>query len=160
MLIVKLAQTGKTNKKMFRLIISEKSRDPYGNVLEILGSYNPHSKDLAVKDERIKYWLSKGAQMTATVNNLLVEKKVIEGKKVTASKAGKPSAKRQEQIKVKADKKTATETAVAPAAEAPVETTEEKTEEKVAETPEETTEEKTVEAPATETESPKEEAVA
>ena len=48
MLAIKLSKVGKTNKKMFRLIISEKSRDPYGNVLEILGSYNPHSKELAV----------------------------------------------------------------------------------------------------------------
>ena len=29
MLVIKLSKTGKTNKKVFRLIISEKSRDPY-----------------------------------------------------------------------------------------------------------------------------------
>jgi len=89
MLAIKLSKVGKTNKKMFRLIISEKGRDPYGNVLEILGSYNPHSKELRVKADRIKYWLSKGAQMTATINNLLVGKDIIPGKKVSASKAGK-----------------------------------------------------------------------
>ena len=81
MLTIKLSQTGKTNKKMFRLIISEKSRDPYGRALEILGSYNPHTKELLAKSDRINYWLSKGAQMTNTVNNLLVEKKIIEGKR-------------------------------------------------------------------------------
>lgn len=129
MLAIKLAQTGKTNKKMFRLVISEKSRDPYGDVLEILGSYNPHSKELAVKGERVKYWISKGAQMTATVNNLLLEKKIIEGKKTTASKAGKPSEKRLAQIKTKADKKAAKESA-------PVE--EAAKEEPVVETPAET----------------------
>lgn len=119
MLAIKLAKTGKTNKKMFRLIVSEKCRDPYGDVLEILGSYNPHSKELATKTERIKYWLSKGAQMTATVNNLLVEKKIIEGKKATASKAGKKSEKRVAQVKSKNDKKVARE--AAPKTEAPVE---------------------------------------
>jgi len=107
MLAIKLSQTGKTNKKMFRLIISEKSRDPYGDALEILGSYNPHSKELAVKNDRINYWLSKGAQMTSSVNNLLIEKKIIEGKKVVASKPGKVSEKRLNQIKVKTDKKKA-----------------------------------------------------
>jgi small subunit ribosomal protein S16 len=123
MLVIKLAQTGKTNKKMFRLIVSEKGRDPYGDILEILGAYNPHSKELAAKADRVQYWLSKGAQTTATVNNLLVEKKLIEGKKQTASKAGKPSEKRQAQVKAKADKKAARETAAAPvaAAEAPAE---------------------------------------
>lgn len=93
MLVIKLSQKGKVNKRMFRLIISEKSRDPYGNVLETLGSYNPHTKELLSKNERISYWLSKGAQMTPTVNNLLVEKKVIEGKKVTASKAAQKKRK-------------------------------------------------------------------
>jgi len=119
MLAIKLSKTGKTNKKMFRLIISEKSRDPYGTVLEILGSYNPHSKELAAKTDRIKYWLSKGAQMTASVNNLLIKKKIIEGKYATASKVGKPSEKRLGQIKAKADKKKAPEAAPV---EAPAET--------------------------------------
>jgi small subunit ribosomal protein S16 len=125
MLVIKLAQTGKTNKKMFRLVISEKTKDPFGEVLEILGSYNPHSKELVAKGDKIKFWLSKGAQMTGTVNNLLVEKKVIEGQKSKASKAGKPSEKRLAQIKAKADKKAAKETAsVETPAEAVTETPE------------------------------------
>jgi len=107
MLVIKLAKTGKTNKKMFRVIISEKSRDPYGDILEILGSYNPHSKELAVKADRVRYWLAKGARMTATINNLLIEKKVIEGEKATASKIRKTSEKRLTQLKNKADKKAA-----------------------------------------------------
>jgi len=90
MLAIKLSKVGKTNKKMFRLIISEKGRDPYGNVLEILGSYNPYSKELNVKTDRVKHWIAKGAQMTATVNNLLVGKSIVTGKKVAASKAGTP----------------------------------------------------------------------
>lgn len=111
MLAIKLSKTGKTNKKMFRLIISEKSRDPFGSVLEILGSYNPHSKELIAKKERINYWLSQGAQATATVNNLLVEKKIISGSKVVASKPGKkkktkeakPSASAQPKAEAKTD---------------------------------------------------------
>ena len=121
MLAIKLSQVGKTNKKMFRLIISEKSRDPYGDVLETLGSYNPHSKELVAKADRIKYWLSKGAQMTTTVNNILVNKKIIDGQKTASPKAGKPSEKRLAQIKAKTDKK-ATKTA-APVTEAPAEVT-------------------------------------
>lgn len=119
MLAIKLSKTGKTNKKMFRLIISEKGRDPYGDVLEILGSYNPHSKELVAKTDRVNYWIGKGAQMTATVNNLLVEKKIIEGKKVTASKAGEKSEKRVAQIKSKVDKKKAAETAAKTPVEEP-----------------------------------------
>lgn len=88
MLTIRLSRIGKKNKPMYRLIISEKSRDPWGKALEILGSYNPFSKILETKAERIKYWLGKGAKMSPTVNNLLIEKKIIEGQKVTASKPG------------------------------------------------------------------------
>lgn len=81
---------------MYRLIISEKSRDPQGRVLEILGSYNPHTKELNVKKDRIEHWLGVGSGMSATVNNLLIEKQVIKGEKVKASKgknkAGEPAA--------------------------------------------------------------------
>lgn len=120
MLAIKLSKVGKTNNKLFRLVISEKSRDPFGRVLENLGSYNPHTKSLEAKADRIKYWLSQGAQMTATVNNLLVGKAIIEGKKVVASKMGEKSEKRLSQLKAKADKKKAKETTP----EAPVETAE------------------------------------
>ena len=107
---------------MFRLVISEKSRDPYGNVLETLGSYNPHTKELIAKNERINYWISKGAQMTPSVNNLLVEKKVVDGDKLKASKKGVKNAKKEAQLKAKADKKKAAEQASAPVKEeAPVE---------------------------------------
>ncbi len=100
MLKIKLAKVGKTNKKVFRIIISEHSRDPYGKALEILGAYDPYTKDLQIKGDRVKYWLEKGAQMTPTANNLLIEKKVIEGKKVKASKAGK----KKEEVKAEPKK--------------------------------------------------------
>jgi len=113
MLTIKLSKLGKKNKKVFRVIISEKGRDPFGNSLEILGSYDQYHKELQVKGDRIKYWISKGAQMTPTVNNLLVGHEIIEGKKVVASKKGIVSEKRQGQLKAKADKKKKAEAAVA-----------------------------------------------
>ena len=109
--MIKLSKIGKTNKKVFRLIISEKCRDPYGKALEILGAYNPYSKELQVKGDRVKYWISKGAGMTPTVNNLLISKEVIDGQKVSASKKGKVNEKRAAQLKAKADKKKAAESA-------------------------------------------------
>ena len=86
MLTIRLARIGKKNKPFYRLVISPKQKDLYGNSLEILGSYNPHSKALKVNGERIKYWISRGSGMSPTVNNLLIEKKIIEGKKVKNSR--------------------------------------------------------------------------
>ena len=87
MLTIRLSRVGKKNKPLYRVLISEKHKDLYGDSLEILGSYNPHTKELKINAEKTKYWLSKGAGMSNTVNNLLIEKKIIEGKKVKASKA-------------------------------------------------------------------------
>ena len=73
MLTIRLSRIGKKKQPMYRLIISEKARDPYGRALEILGSYNPFTKEIDVKKDRIEYWLSQGSGMSPTVNNLLLE---------------------------------------------------------------------------------------
>lgn len=101
MLTIRLSRIGKKKKPMYRLIISEKSRDPYGRALEILGSYNPFSKELVAKADRIKYWLKEGSQMSQTVNNLLIEKKIIEGKKEMSTRPESTIAKDKENKKKK-----------------------------------------------------------
>ncbi len=151
MLVIKLSQKGKTNKRMFRLIISEKIRDPFGNALETLGSYNPHSKELVARTERINYWLSKGAQMTPTVNNLLVDHKIIEKEKVVASKKGKKSEKKKKQVEEKVEIKEDIKTEEPKTEESKEELKEEtKLEEPKAEVKEEKAEEKKEEKAETE----------
>lgn len=86
MLAIKLARRGKKNQPFFRLIIQEKSKDPFGSFLENLGHWNPRTKKGEFHKERIVYWISKGAQPTPSVNNLLINQGVIEGKKQKASK--------------------------------------------------------------------------
>jgi len=127
MLIIRLARIGKKNKPLYRLVISEKHKDLYGDSLEILGSYNPYAKELKVNAERTKYWLSKGAQMSATVNNLLIEKKIIEGKRVKASKDRKDK-KAAAETKPAEAKPAKAEAAPAPKETAPAPTATAKTE--------------------------------
>lgn len=102
MLTIRLSRVGKKNLPLYRVIISEKQKDLYGNSLEILGSYNPHTKELKINAEKTKYWLAKGAGMSNTVNNLLIEKKIIEGKKVKASKS-RPAKKAAAPAKASAE---------------------------------------------------------
>lgn len=83
MLTIRLQRLGKKNAPTYRLVISEKARDTQGKNLEILGSFNPHAKEngLAPNTERIKYWLSKGAQTSSTVHNLFLKAGIIGGEK-------------------------------------------------------------------------------
>lgn len=83
MLAIRLARVGTNKKPFYRIIVCEKSRDNYGRALEILGTYNPFSKDLQVKTEKIKDWVAKGAKLTPTLNNLFIDKKIIDkGEKI------------------------------------------------------------------------------
>ncbi|MEK7644665.1 MAG: 30S ribosomal protein S16 [Patescibacteria group bacterium] len=112
MLTIRLQRVGKTKRPTYRLVVSEKIHDPQYGSLEILGNYNPIviPAELNLKVDRIKYWISVGAQPSPTVHNLLVGQKIIEGKK---RKSVALSDKRRKKI---ADKKAKSEPAVAPQA--------------------------------------------
>ena len=103
MLTIRLQRLGKKKQPTYRLVISEKARDTQGKALEILGHYNPvfSGKTLEVKEDRIKYWLSKGAGTSETVHNLLVKAGVISDDKKKKSVA--ISKKRHAKINEKAE---------------------------------------------------------
>ncbi|MBI2099311.1 30S ribosomal protein S16 [Candidatus Uhrbacteria bacterium] len=102
MLAIKLSRVGKKKQPSYRLIIVEKTKDPWGTSVEAVGFYNPRTKPKTVnlKAERIKYWLDHGAQPTATVWNLLIDAKVVAGEKrkahPPAKKQGAETAKKEE----------------------------------------------------------------
>ena len=84
MLSIKLSRVGKKKQPLYRLIVTEKTRDPWGKSLEILGNYDPrHEPRLSnLKTERITHWLKIGAQPTDTVNNLLVDAGLLKVEKI------------------------------------------------------------------------------
>ncbi len=143
MLMIRMSRVGKKKYPTYRILIQEKSKDPWGKALEILGNYNPHTKEFACKEDRIKYWLSVGAQMSATVNNLLIRNKVIEGKKMKAAKLNKKKKGDQEENKEESKEEKKEETTTAkPTEEAKEEKTETPQEKPVEENKEEKKEEK------------------
>lgn len=92
MLKIRLQRIGKKNKAYFRVVVTEHTTKPKGRYLELLGSYDPHANNISVNQERLSHWISKGAKMSPTVNNLLVERGLIKGQKVTVWKPKRPSA--------------------------------------------------------------------
>jgi small subunit ribosomal protein S16 len=71
--MIRLARTGARKKPHYRVVVIEKERARNGRPVEIVGTYNPRSKPASVelKRERIDYWRSKGAQLSARVNRIL-----------------------------------------------------------------------------------------
>ena len=90
MLVIRFFRVGKKNQPSFKIIVADKRNAPRGGrFTEEVGFFNPLTKKRNLKGERIKYWISKGAQPSPTVHNLLVEEKIIEGKKIAVHKISK-----------------------------------------------------------------------
>ena len=85
--MIRLQRVGRKNDPAYRVAVTEKRSKPQSGAHEILGSFHPKTKATVLKNERILYWLSKGAQASSTVHNMLVTKGVIQGKKVNVVKA-------------------------------------------------------------------------
>jgi small subunit ribosomal protein S16 len=122
MLSIRLGRIGTRNKPSYRIILCEKGRDNYGDNLKTLGTYNPYTKELVVEEELIKSWISKGAKLSATLNNLFINKKVLKEVASTKQKSrrlntGKILKKREDVKKKEADAKAAAEAAAAKAIE-------------------------------------------
>ncbi len=102
MLTLRLSRIGKKKQPLYRLIVSEKTKDPWGRSLEILGSYNPRSKQAALDVERVKHWIGKGATVSDSVWNLLVAQKIVAGK--TRRVVPRPKTKVTEAVKAEEKK--------------------------------------------------------
>lgn len=99
MLALKLSRVGKKKQPSYRIIVVEKSKDPWGTSRDIVGFYNPRTEPKTVKinEERVKYWIEHGAQPTNTVWNILVDAKIVQGEKRKSHRnAEKPAEAKKE----------------------------------------------------------------
>lgn len=94
MLMIRMARRGKKNQSFFRLLVSEKTKDLFGDSLENVGTYDPNTKEAKLNVERIVHWLSKGAKASPTVHNLLVKEKVVSDGKIVKKKEKKKADKK------------------------------------------------------------------
>ena len=87
MLKIRLQRVGRVHEPSFRLVLTDsKNATKTGRFKEVLGSYDPRKSRDLLKGERIQYWISKGAGLTPSVHNLLVNHKIISGPKIHVSK--------------------------------------------------------------------------
>lgn len=93
MLMIRLKRVGRRNQTSFRLVVTEKTAGAHAQPIEFLGSWNPRTKAVTLKRERILHWLSQGAKPSPTVHNLLIAHGVIEGAKIAVHKKVKEEVK-------------------------------------------------------------------
>lgn len=132
MLTIRLQRTGKRNHSHFRVVLAEKESSVSKKIAEVLGSYNPHSKDLAIKDqERLNYWIAQRIDMSPTVHNLLVTKGILKAEKVKAFNI--PKKKEEAPVEATPVAEATPEAEVMAAPEAPTETAPEEAKAEVSE---------------------------
>ncbi len=97
MLKIRLQRIGRKNDPAFRAVLTDsKNSTKSGKFLEIVGTYNPKTKEKVFKAERIQYWVSKGAKLSDTLHNFMIHDKIFEGKKVNVLSKKKPTMARKE----------------------------------------------------------------
>lgn len=102
MLVIRFLRTGKRNQPFFRIVVTDKKNPPRGGrFLEILGFFNPLTKEKKIRVERVNYWLSVGAQTSDRVHNLLIKEGIIKGKKKPVHKKSKKKEEKKDINEVK-----------------------------------------------------------
>lgn len=89
MIIIRLQKVGKKHTTTFRVVLTEKTAGPRRKYLELLGNVNRKMKTASLNKDRILYWISKGAQLSDSIHNLLISQGIISGAKKPVHKTSK-----------------------------------------------------------------------
>ena len=114
MLRIRLSMGGVRKRPIYKIVIADGRYPRDGKFIEKIGSYNPllpkdKKERIKIEAERVKYWMSKGAQPTLRVSRLLGELQIMP--------MPKPGNNPQKAIPKKDRKKSAEETKEAPKTE-------------------------------------------
>lgn len=121
---IRLARAGAKKRPYYRIVVAEATAPRDGRFVEKVGTYNPmlpkeHADRIRLVEDRIKYWLSVGAQPTDRVELFLANAKLVDPvQRPDQPKKSQPRAKAQERMKMEAEAKAKAEAAALAAKEA------------------------------------------
>jgi len=119
MLKIRMSRGGAKKRPFYKIVIADSRRPRDGKFIEKVGFFNPllpkdKKERLNLDTDRIKYWLSQGAQPSDRVARFLGQENIIPmpAQKNNPIKA-KPKKKAQEKLKAAEEAKKAAEAAAA-----------------------------------------------
>ena len=77
---IRLKRFGTKKRPYYRIVVMDSRAPRDGRTLEEVGLYHPieaEDKQVVLKEDRIKEWISKGAHPTATVKRLLNKREIF-----------------------------------------------------------------------------------
>jgi small subunit ribosomal protein S16 len=113
---IRLRRVGKKKQPNYRLVVADSRSPRDGAFIETIGTYNPLTQPatVTIKEDRVKEWISKGAQPSDRAAKILSERGLCDPPKFT------PKAKQEKPApEPAAAAPAAGAPAAAPAAEAP-----------------------------------------
>lgn len=69
--VIRLARHGKKGSPVYRVVAADKRYPRDGRFLEILGTYNPKTKQAKIDKEKAQVWIGKGALASEAVARLI-----------------------------------------------------------------------------------------
>lgn len=78
--VIRLKRGGRTHEPYYRVVVMDSRSKLTGRVIEELGIYQPCARPeplMEIEEDRALEWLSKGAQPSDTVRNILSKKGIM-----------------------------------------------------------------------------------
>jgi len=128
MLKIRMSRGGEKKRPFYKIVVADSRRPRDGKFIEKVGFFNPllpkdKKERLSLDLDRIKFWLSQGAQPSERIARFLGEANIIPMPKQRNNPIkALPKKKAQEKLKKAEEAKKAAEEAEAAAKAAPVET--------------------------------------
>jgi small subunit ribosomal protein S16 len=71
MVVVRMSRQGSKKRPFYRIVAADKRRARDGRFIELIGTYDPRTKDFRLNAERYAHWLGVGAQASDTLASLV-----------------------------------------------------------------------------------------
>ncbi len=79
MVRIRLRRVGARKQPSYRIVVADSRFPRDGRFIEIIGHYNPRTEPetIVIDEERARYWLSVGAQLTDATRRLFVKAGIL-----------------------------------------------------------------------------------
>ncbi len=75
---IRLSRYGRKHHPIYRLVVADAKAPRDGKVVDVIATYDPVNKRLIeVKEEKLKEWLQKGAELTDRAKAILKNAKIL-----------------------------------------------------------------------------------
>lgn len=71
MIKIRLSRTGPVKKPFYRIVVIDKRKKGNGMPLDVVGYYRPIKKEKKIDKDKLRFWTSKGAKVSAAVEKLI-----------------------------------------------------------------------------------------